>query len=178
MINNEDIHFYLLTLMDDASLENLSYTNHYWHELTKNIWFYKCQNQYLVPSCGLKNFEYKSLYFKMKYNQWNHIVQWVDVHQNKLLMDYIYNNEYYAKWLNEMIKNTVTNHNQLCKTTILIKYYNLYFTHFYYINKASYKKQEWMINKNNMLSSFDYFVHNTFLYQMIQIYQEFFLNYV
>jgi hypothetical protein len=75
-----DIDFEILSYTDDLVLEELLLTHKYVYNIRFNykLWYdriIKLHNNFPFLK-NLKNYEWKKLYYKLKYQDWTHIIVW------------------------------------------------------------------------------------------------------
>jgi len=108
-ITTPDTDLIILQQITDDELEELCYSNRYFHNLCQNhaLWRHKILTLY--PDFPLKGYllpeEWKKLYYKLKAGDWTAIVVWADYHHNVDVLQWMMTLPEYRQYLIQNIKN-------------------------------------------------------------------------
>jgi hypothetical protein len=80
LTGHPDTDLIILSQLDDLDLEYFCRTNQTIHHLChhSDLWYIKLASTYQFPNLYLEPQEYKTLYYKIKQNQWVDIIDWIE----------------------------------------------------------------------------------------------------
>ena len=132
-----DIDLQILNhLTDDVILEELLLTHKYVYNISLNpkLWHDRIIKWYhdFPPQKGIKDFEWKKLYYKLKYQDWTALIVWAEVNNYTTLVDWIIKQETYKTFvqsnMDKLIKQFWRVPYNVVEST-LIKRYNFICSH-------------------------------------------------
>lgn len=170
-----DVDLTILHQLDDLDLDHVCYINKSLHHLstTSNFWFVKC-NPFQLPTLNLNPQEWKALYYKIKYNEWDHLVQFAEKTNNIHFLNWIIKQPAYIHKIDKR-------YNQLNKLFDIVKlkqreqqtnFYKFIYTHrYYHFNQNN--NVTFMINYK-MGMEFTYFIKYGILVDLCKLYLKFY----
>jgi hypothetical protein len=177
-----DVYLIILHKLDDLDLDNMCYINKVLHQITinSNFWYVKCQ-PYQLSFLNLKPQYWKALYYKIKYNQWHHLIQYAEKHQNTSFLNWIIKQPSYINYVNQKVKQFdkhdakyITQKDTLyskIKQFKLVEHYCFIYTHRYYFDQVQDLK---FIINYQCGTEFNYLKLNNILVDLCEIYLEFY----